>query len=80
MQNSKNHIVQDLIIFFGSQENLGKAVNVSQSAVSQWLNFKCGINERNSLKIEKITKGRFKAIELCPALAEIEKDSYKTKD
>lgn len=68
----KSLIVQDLIKSFGSQTKLAEALNIKQGTVTGWLYKKHGISERNALKIEKMTGGKFKAVELCPRLAEIE--------
>lgn len=66
-------IVTKLIEHFGgTQEKLASALNVKQGTVTGWLNKKHGIGESNALKIEKLTQGKFKAIELCPRLAELE--------
>lgn len=67
-----NEYVSRLIEYFGGQDSLAKALNLSQSAVSQWLNQKTNMRELHARKIEKLTGGKFRAVDLCPALAEIE--------
>ncbi len=74
---SKNQIIQRVIAHFGSQDKLGKALDISQSAISQWLNNRCGIEPYNALKIEILTNGEFKALDLCPN-AKDELDCLKT--
>lgn len=76
MSNSK--IISDLIAHFGSQTKLANAIGVKQGAVTGWLNGKFGISESNALKIEIATDGKFRAIDLCPALAEIEQLKQKS--
>lgn len=68
----KNQKIADLIAKFGGQVKLGEALKVSQGTVTGWLNMKHGINSINAQKIEKLTAGEFKAVDLCPRLAEIE--------
>lgn len=68
----KNNLIDDVIKEFGGQENLAKSLGIKQGAVSQWLNSRTNMRERYALKIEKLTSGKFKAVDLCPRLAEIE--------
>lgn len=68
----KNQKIADLIARFGGQVKLAEMLKVSQGTVTGWLNMKHGINSINALKIEKLTAGEFKAVDLCPRLAEIE--------
>lgn len=65
--------IDALIQHYGNQELLAKALGVAQGAVSQWKTGKTAISPTNALKIEKITDGKFKAVDLCPQLIEIEK-------
>ncbi|MFA9487097.1 MULTISPECIES: transcriptional regulator [unclassified Moraxella] len=65
--------IDALIQHYGSQELLAKALGVTQGAISQWKTGKTTISPTNALKIEKITDGKFKAVDLCPQLIEIEK-------
>ena len=53
--------VQKAIECLGNQENLAKACNVSQNAVSKWLNGQSKVALENALKIEKATNGEVKA-------------------
>lgn len=69
----KSKIIEKLIKHFGSQENLAFAVGVKQGTVTGWLNKKHGISERNAVIIEILTNGKFRATDLCPRLAELEK-------
>ena len=69
---SQNLIIANLIAEFGGQVKLAKKIGVEQGTITGWLNKKHGMRESNALKIEKITNGKFKAVDLCPRLAEIE--------
>lgn len=70
---SQSQTVKNLINYFGgTQEKLALAIQVKQGTITAWLNNKHGISEKNALKIEKLTNGEFKAVDLCPRLAEIE--------
>lgn len=66
-------ILLELIAEYGSQEKLARAIGVKQGTITGWIHGKHGINELNALRIEKMTNGRVRAIDLCPRLAEIEK-------
>lgn len=68
----KNSLIGAVIERFGGQANLAQSLGVKQGAISQWLNSKTNMRERHALKIEKLTAGEFKAVDLCPRLAEIE--------
>ncbi len=68
----QNTAILELIQQFGGQIKLGKKVGVSQGTITGWLNQKHGISGTNAMKIEKLTNGKFRAIDLCPRLAEIE--------
>lgn len=66
-------VLLELIAEYGSQEKLARAIGVKQGTITGWIHGKHGINELNASRIEKITNGKVKAIDLCPRLAEIEK-------
>lgn len=70
MSEIPKNIYQRLVAHFGNQENTAKALLVKQPSVSNWVNEKKTMSERTALRAEKVTNGLFKAIELCPALAE----------
>lgn len=76
---SKNHVVKNLIANFGSQILLADALGLKQGTITGWLNNKHGISERNALKIEKLTNGKFRAVDLCPRLAELEQITTQQK-
>ena len=66
-------LIQKLIREFGTQIKLGQAIGISQSTITGWLRLEHGISELTALKIEKITEGKFRAVDLCPRLAELDK-------
>lgn len=72
MSDKQVQAVKKLIAFFENQKNVAKALSVEQPTVSAWLNGKHGISLIKAKKAEKLTNGEVKAIELCPALAELE--------
>ncbi|UYZ79861.1 helix-turn-helix domain-containing protein [Moraxella bovis] len=65
-KKQKNPIIRDVINFFGSQVNLANALDVSQSAVSQWLNNQTKINADSAEDIELLTNGKFTKAMLRP--------------
>lgn len=67
-----NQIIDDVIEFFGSQTKLAKILGLKQPAISNWRKKRNGIGHINAQKIEILTNGKFKAVDLCPRLAEIE--------
>lgn len=67
-----NQKIKEIITFFGTQQKLGSALGCSQTTVFKWLHNQMNITPLHALKIEKLTNGKFKAVELCPRLAELE--------
>ena len=55
--------MNDVIEHFGNQAELAKALKVDPAAVSQWLS-NGYIPPRRAIKIEMITDGKFKAVDL----------------
>lgn len=64
--------IKELISHFGSQGKTAKALGCSQATIFKWLHGQMGISSLYALKIEKLTQGKFRAVDLCPRLAEIE--------
>jgi len=54
---------KELFEFFGSQNKLAGALDVSTSAICFWKG-KGFIPPGNAVEIERITKGKFKAVDL----------------
>ena len=52
-----------LVGFFGSQVAIAEILGVTESAVSQWISTG-GLPAKRAVKIEMLTKGEFKAINI----------------
>lgn len=63
---------QKVVDYFGSQIKTAQKIGIKQSSVHAWLSGRAKMSATNALKIEKLTNGKFKAVDLCPCLAEIE--------
>lgn len=63
-------IIHNLISHFGGTEKgLADALGVSQPTVHAWKTGKHGMHPLKALDVERITKGKFLAVDLCPGLA-----------
>lgn len=62
-------LVKNLIAHFGSQASTAEALNVKQPTVSAWLRGTHGISALTALRIERVTEGKFKAVDFCHDLA-----------
>lgn len=60
--------IQQLIDHFGDQVKTAKALGVTQSAVSQWISGSSRMSAVVATRAEAETGGKFKAVDLCPAL------------
>lgn len=63
--------VQKAIKELGSQNKVAIACNVSQNAISKWLNGQSKVTLENALKIEKATNGQVKAEDFDPVFAQL---------
>lgn len=63
-------LYQDVVAYFGNQETTAKALKVTQPSVSDWVNGKKFMSWKTATRTERTTEGKFKAVELCPALRE----------
>lgn len=61
-------IYQELINYFGSQVATGKAIGVSQPTVCGYVTDRWNMTPIVAMRAEVATKGKFKAVDLCPAL------------
>lgn len=61
-------IYSELVSFLGGQVATAKALGVSQSNISGYINGRWNMSEMVALKAEKATNGKFKAVDLCPSL------------
>lgn len=68
----KVEIYQNLIAHFGGQKNTAMAIGVEQPTISGYLNGRWKMPPIVAIRAEKATNGKFKAIELCPSLKEIQ--------
>jgi DNA-binding transcriptional regulator YdaS (Cro superfamily) len=62
------HIYEKLVAHFGSQTLTAKALEVEQPSVNAWLKGKTKMSEKTALRAQLATKGKFKAVDLCPSL------------
>ena len=70
---SLTNIYKELSSCLGGQVNAAESLGVSQSNISGYINGKWQMSERVARRAERITNGKYKAIDLCPSLkAEIE--------
>jgi DNA-binding transcriptional regulator YdaS (Cro superfamily) len=56
LQEEKIVLIEELVVFFGSQALLGKQVNVCQQTVSKWLRDETSIPPKKAIKLEKISR------------------------
>lgn len=61
-----------LVRYFGGQVKTAAALDIEQTAVSNWVTGKNGVSWFSAKKAERLTNGEVRAIDLCPALAELE--------
>ncbi|CAN7518824.1 Cro/CI family transcriptional regulator [Pseudomonas sp. LjRoot71] len=61
-------IFEKLVSRFGSQVKAAEALGVKQGTVSGWVSGKHGMSAVTAIRAERVTKGEFKAEELCPDL------------
>lgn len=59
---------QKLVDFFGSQILTASSLGVTQPSVNAWLVGKTKMSPKVAITAEKVTKGEFKAVDLCPEL------------
>lgn len=62
---------QEVVDFFGTQSKTAHALNVAQPSVNAWVLGKSRMSAITALQVEKLTQGKFKAVELCPSLAKV---------
>ncbi|MFW1828062.1 transcriptional regulator [Acinetobacter sp. ULE_I092] len=68
----KNKICEELISHFGTQTATAEAIGVNQCTVNGYLNGKWKMSAKVAIRVQKATKGKFKASDLCPSLRELE--------
>lgn len=55
--------MDDLVLFFGNQARLARALKVSRSAVSHWMRDGF-LPPYQAIRVEELTEGKFKAKDL----------------
>ncbi|GAA0693775.1 YdaS family helix-turn-helix protein [Vreelandella titanicae] len=65
---SQTSTFQSLVGFFGTQIKTAELLKVDQATVSGWVRGKHGMSPAVALRAEKLTKGKFTAAQLCPAV------------
>lgn len=66
-------IFHDLVNHFGTQTRTAERLGVDQGTVSGWVRERHGMSAVTALRAEAETDGRFKAVDLCPALKRAKK-------
>ena len=64
--------LKNLLLYYGTQAAISKAINCSRQAVCRWINSKgmSGPSPNVSFRIQTKTNGKIKAVKLCPSMAE----------
>lgn len=65
-------LYEKLVEFLGGQTETAKVLLIKQPSVNAWLKGKNLMSEVVAMRAQRVTKGRFKAKELCPSLEEFE--------
>lgn len=65
-------IYQNLVEHFGGQVATANALKVSQSTISGYISGRWNMSEKVALRAEIATGGKFKSVDLCPALNEFQ--------
>ena len=60
--------VRELIEYFGTQTQMARAIGIHQGGISSYLNGRHGISQTVAKTIERVTGGKFKAVDLCPRI------------
>lgn len=68
--HTKDQIEALIAHFGGTETSCATAVGVSQPTVNAWRRMRHGISPKAAIRIEKASSSSFKAIDLCPELAE----------
>lgn len=64
-------LYKELVAHFGNQHKTAEALGCSQPAVFKWISGKSYMGAAIAVKAELKTEGKFRAVELCPALANL---------
>lgn len=63
-----------LVAHFGGQVLTANALKISQSTVSGYVTGRWNMSISAANRAEKATNGKFKAVDLCPALKEFQQE------
>lgn len=55
-------MLDELFLYFGNQSNLARRLGISPAAITQWI--VDGVPPARAIEIEKMTSGKFKAVDL----------------
>lgn len=61
-------IFQSLVSHFDTQVKTAELLKVDQATVSGWVRGKHGMSPAVALRAEKLTEGKFTAVQLCPSV------------
>ena len=67
-------LYMSLVSHFGGQVLTAKALEISQSGVSGYVAGRWNMSIAVAKRAEKATNGKFKAVDLCPALKEFQQE------
>lgn len=70
---SYTQIYNELATLFKTQQDMADNFGCSQPLVHKWLSGKQKMTAHFAMKAERLTNGKFKAIDLCPKLKELER-------
>ncbi len=70
MNTNMTQIYQSMVDYFGTQEQTANAIGIKQPSVNALVNGRAKMSPKVAIRAEKATKGKFKAVDLCPSLKE----------
>lgn len=65
-------LYKELVRYFGGQKATADALLISQPTVSGYVSGRWDMSEKVAIRAEKATRGKFKAVELCPSLRDFQ--------
>lgn len=72
LETAMQALYQELVEYFGGQKATAKALSVSQSNISGYVSGRWNMSSMVAVRAEKTTNGKFKAIDLCPSLKDLQ--------
>lgn len=67
-KRKQKKLVGQLINYFGTQAKMAQAIGIHQGGISSYLNGRHGMSQTVAKTIERVTDGKFKAVDLCPRI------------